>query len=207
MSNHATEIEVKLHTPDLTAIQARLEALNATLITPRTYEHNVRYEDASHSLTPAGIVLRLRQDDRVRLTYKGANRHRTDGLSEREELEVTLSDFDTMQAILAQLGYHPHMTYEKYRTTYHLDSCEVVLDEMPYGNFTEIEGEPDAIQTLIQRLDLAHATRYTASYAQIFEHVRRHLNLDFHDLTFANFANINVPSDALRPPTQTERRP
>jgi len=32
------------------------------------------------------------------------------------------------------------MMYEKYRTTFTIGSLEVVLDELPYGNFVEIEG-------------------------------------------------------------------
>ena len=36
----------------------------------RVFERNVRYENDDKSLTDNGIVVRLRQDHRVRLTYK-----------------------------------------------------------------------------------------------------------------------------------------
>jgi len=42
--------------------------------------------------------------------------------------------------VFEALGYAVYMMYEKYRTTFRLDNLEVVLDELPYGNFVEIEG-------------------------------------------------------------------
>jgi len=195
MTNH-TETEVKLYIPHLEVVQVRLEGLGAKLVAPRVYERNVRYDDAGHTLTPAGIVLRLRQDARVRLTYKDSASAQ-DGIISRFEAEVEVSDFNTMDTILRKLGYTPYMVYEKYRTTYQLDSAEVVLDEMPYGNFVEIEGEASTIEQVISRLDLSGARRYPASYAALFDNVRRNLGLDFNDLTFANFQGVSVPERAF----------
>ena len=42
---------------------------------------------------------------------------------------------------LEALGYQKSIYYEKYRTTYELDETLIMLDELPYGNFVEIEGE------------------------------------------------------------------
>ncbi|MBN8621467.1 MAG: hypothetical protein J0L63_21320, partial [Anaerolineae bacterium] len=64
------EREVKLYVRDLAGIEQRLKQAGATLKAARVYERNVRYENAAHSLTEAGIVIRLRQDTRIRLTYK-----------------------------------------------------------------------------------------------------------------------------------------
>ena len=64
------EIEVKLHTPDLALVREALEKAGATLKTPRVFERNLRYENAAGTLTDAGMVLRLRQDDKAKLTYK-----------------------------------------------------------------------------------------------------------------------------------------
>jgi adenylate cyclase class 2 len=191
------EIEVKLYTPDLGIVRERLHQLGATLHKARLYERNVRYEDKTKTLKARGIVVRLREDDDIRLTYKSKGVVRGDGLIDREELEVNISDFATMEAILARLGFHADMVYEKYRTTYQQNGCEIVLDEMPYGNFTEIEGEPDMIESLVIALDLQNAPRYSASYARIFDVVRQALGLDFHDLTFANFEAIDVSQEIL----------
>ena len=36
--------------------------------------------------------------------------------------------------------------YEKYREAFDLNDLEIVLDEMPYGNFVELEGNEQAIK-------------------------------------------------------------
>ncbi|MBN2470178.1 MAG: class IV adenylate cyclase [Anaerolineae bacterium] len=195
------EVEAKLWVDDLAPVLARLQASGAVLLQPRVLERNTRYEDASGGLTPAGIVLRLRQDSQARLTYKGpAQAPLTAGLQTRFEAEVAVSNFDTMAVILEKLGFTPFMVYEKHRTAYGLDGVQVLLDEMPFGHFVEVEGEPDRIEGVITRLGLAENPRFAESYAQLFDYVRAHLDLTCHDLTFENFAGIAVPFEAFRPP-------
>ncbi len=191
-----TETEVKLHYPDLAGMQTRLEAAGAELIVPRVFERNVRYENAEKTLSPRGIVLRLREDNHVRLTYKEGGKLE-DGVVSRFEAEVEVSDFGVMQTILGKLGYAPYLIYEKYRTTYTLDGAEVVLDEMPYGNFIEIEGDKDTIERVMTRLGLQGARRYTQSYIVLFQIVKARLGLTCHDLTFANFEGVDVPESAF----------
>lgn len=195
MSNY-TETEVKFYAPHLELIQIRLERLGANLVAPRVYERNVRYENAAKTLTSDGVVVRLRQDTRTRLTYKEGNTAE-EGVTTRTEVEVEVSDFAAMEMILGKLGYHPHMIYEKYRTTYTLNDVEVVLDEMPYGNFVEIEGDKEHIERMIKHLDLSSAGRYVESYAALFERVKHHLGLGFNDLTFANFSGVKVTEKAF----------
>ena len=152
-------------------------------------------------------MLRLRQDDHAHLTYKGPldAASQVAGLQKRFEAEVVVSDFDTMDLILRKLGFHPFMIYEKYRTTYAYNGAAIMLDEMPYGRFVEIEGPPDRIESLIEALGLADARRFEESYARLFDYVRANLGLAFNDLTFANFTGINVPPGAFEPPESRER--
>ena len=199
MPDHV-ETEVKLSVPDLGAVSQRLQSECAVMVSPRTLERNVRYENEARSLSASGIVVRLRQDSRNRLTYKGPALNTGSGITSRFEAEVEVGDFETMSEILKKLGYHPYMIYEKYRTTYALDDTEIVLDELPYGNFVEIEGETEPIEQAIARLDLAGAIRYRASYTLLFDYVRHHLKLDFTDLTFANFAGMIIPESAFQSP-------
>lgn len=193
-----SEHEIKLYVRDLASVERRLIAAGAQLIAPRVHEVNIRYEDASGSLTPAHQVLRLRRDVRVRLTYKDEHGIPLPGGGRtRFEAEVEVSDFDAMAAILTRLGFRPYMTYEKYRTTYALDGAEVVLDEMPYGTFVEIEGDPDAIDRAVVRLELADAPPIPLGYAVLFDRIKAALGLTFSDLTFANFAGITVPEAVI----------
>jgi adenylate cyclase, class 2 len=192
-----TETEIKLYVPHLELVQIRLERIGAKLVTPRVYERNVRYENADKTLTSQGIVVRLRKDTRVRLTYKEGGTVQ-DGIVSRTEIEVEVSDFEAMETILAKLGYKPYLIYEKYRTTYMFENAEIVLDEMPYGHFVEIEGEAATIEMLMKRLDLTEAKRYEGSYTTLFEQVKKYLGLDIHDLTFENFRGMNVPESAFK---------
>jgi adenylate cyclase class 2 len=192
--NAYNETEMKLYVPDLQSVQKKLDAAGATLKAPRVYERNVRYDDAARSLTPKGIVVRLREDTRVRLTYKDEG-NATDGIVSRFEAEVEVSDFDAMETILGKMGYSPYLVYEKYRTTYELENTEIVLDEMPYGHFVEIEGEAGTIKKLVTTLDLGTAKQFEGSYSTLFERLRQKLGLTFSDLTFENFKGVTVKEE------------
>ncbi|MFZ4815725.1 MAG: class IV adenylate cyclase [Phototrophicaceae bacterium] len=197
------EVEVKLHVSNFNAVIPALKRMGAELAVPRVFERNVRYDTVNRSLSAQDIVLRLRQDNGVRLTFKDKilGDAITRGVHQRFEAEVSVSDFDTMNLILERLGFKPYMTYEKYRTTYDFNEIEIVLDEMPYGNFIEIEAPDEAaITPILEQLGLQSAPKSPYSYSKLFAHVKRNLKLDFNDLTFANFVGINVPIEAFIPP-------
>lgn len=185
------EVEIKLYTPDLDQVQRALEATGAVLKSPRVFERNLRYENAAGALTAGGVVLRLRQDERAKLTYKsGASSQ--DGIFRRFEAEVVVSDFDTMDVILQRLGYEVALIYEKYRTTYMLGDAEIVLDELPYGNFTEIEADAETIERVVSALGLSRFRRMTGSYTDIFAELKLRLGLTMRDLSFEAFTGLDV---------------
>lgn len=200
MDMRLQETELKLHTPDLSRVRSALAEASAALKKPRVYERSLRYENASKTLSESGIVLRLRQtsadNHRGLLTYKEGARIEN-GISQRFEAEAAVDDFEMMDMILGRLGYEVALIYEKYRTTYTLGAAEIMLDEMPFGSFSEIEADADVIESLVTRLGLENQPRMAASYTEIFANVKAHLNLDFRDLTFDNFAGVAVPGWAL----------
>ncbi len=185
------EVEVKLHTTDLDRVRAALDAAGATLRTARVFERNLRYENAEGSLTAGGVVLRLRQDERAKLTYK-ADASMEDGIVKRFEAEVVVSDFEAMDVILRRLGYRVALVYEKYRTTYELDGAEIVLDELPYGNFTEIEADAARIERVAETLGLGGSRRMRGSYTDMFGQLKLRLGLEMRDCSFEAFAGVDV---------------
>ncbi len=197
MAQDNVENEIKLYVPFLNAVARRIEAEGGTISAPRVLEKNIRYDNAVGEFNAAGTVLRLRQDSRARLTYKDGERLLGEYGSSRTEVEVEVSDFDKMDTLLGKLGFRPTLIYEKYRTTYHLQGAEVTLDELPYGNFVEIEGEESAIRQVMDILELHDAKRMAASYTVLFKIVRKNLGLEVNDLTFANFKGIKVPESAF----------
>ncbi len=185
MSAAHTETEIKLWAADLAAVAARLNALGATLLQPRMAERNLRYDRPDGSLGAHGEVLRLRQDSRARLTYKAPH---SAAPHVRTELEIEVSDFAIADQLLQALGFQVVWRYEKFRTAYALDGCEVALDELPFGDFIEVEGDSlAAIEALIARLGMTDAPRFAQSYSELFFKLRERLQLPVRDRTFENF--------------------
>lgn len=198
MNISGLEIETKFHVRDLKKTETRLQDLGAQLVQPRQFEQNLRFDLPDGSLRKTFRVLRLRQDEKAVLTYKGPGSNAVDGIRAREEWEVIVSDFATAQKILESLGYDIQFIYVKYRTTYTLGNSHVMLDEMPFGLFVEIEGEKQSdVLALAEQLNLDKDGAIPDSYQVLFERVKDALGLSFRDLTFDNFIGIHVPDSAL----------
>lgn len=192
------EIEVKLYVRNLANIQSRLLDLGASLLEPRAHENNLRYDLPDGNLRAGKRVLRLRQSGDARLTYKGPAEER-DGVMARTEIEFTVGDFDAAKQFLASLGYVEVAVYEKFRTTYAMDSTHIMLDELPYGNFVEIEGPDTAsIRALAVRLNLDFEAAIPASYLALFERLCTDRALDPSCLTFESLNHIHITPEMLR---------
>jgi len=186
------ETEVKFYVRDLNRLKVSLEELGAQLVQARVLETNLRFDLPGASLRAEGRVLRLRRDTAVRLTYKGASKKET-GILSREEIEFVVEDFERAKQFLEALGYQKLVHYEKYRTTYDLGETHIMLDELPYGDFVEIEGEDArSIRAVADQFNLSWETAVSTSYVALFERVRKALKLSFQDISFANFDGINV---------------
>jgi len=192
------EIEAKYYVRDLENIEICLQELGAHLIQPRVLETNIRFDLPDASLRSEGRVLRLRQDTETRLTYKSPS-IRAQGVSNRTEIEFVVEDFDKAKLFLEALGYRKLLQYDKYRTTYSFTNNHIMLDELPYGNFVEIEGKDiAAIHAISDKLKLSINNSIPASYSALFEGLRKTLGLAFTDLTFENFAKLNISPEELR---------
>ena len=189
MSGNKLEQEAKFRIDHLDTLAERLKALGAVCTQERTYELNLRFDTADGRLAAAYQVLRLRQDQRSRLTFKGpADPH--SAVSSRQEIEVEVGDLGTARAILEALGYRVVVCYEKYRAAYQLGSVEVSLDEMPFGTFSEIEGPDEgSIQAAAELLSLKWEARSKLSYLAIFGALKDAFGLSMSDLTFEAFAD------------------
>lgn len=197
MSGGGTETEAKFYVLNLDPIITRLHELEARLIQPRVLETNLRFDLPGGELRSEGRVLRLRQDTQPRLTYKGAGRS-DHGILVREEIEFEVGDFEKARQFLYALGYHEIFSYEKYRTTYELEYTLIMLDELPYGDFVEIEGQTlEQIRSAADRLKINWNAAIEQSYTGLFEYARKSLQLSFRDLSFENFLDIKVKAADL----------
>lgn len=181
------EIEAKFFVKDLDAIETKLKTMGAVLLQPRTIEQNLRFDNATRELSRSGQVLRLRRDIHSTLTYKGVS---TDdhGARSRVEIQTQVEDFETMWHLLEALGYSVIVTYEKYRREYAWNETRISLDEMPYGEFVEIEAESSAqIQKICLTLNLDWTKRVFYSYLELFSLIQEKDHLATQNLSFEAF--------------------
>ncbi len=191
------EIEAKFYIANLEALQTTLVACGAQLVDPRVLETNLRFDTTGDELQANHRVLRLRKDHGAHLTYKDDARIE-DGAQVRREIEFEVSDFSAARQLLEALGYEVVIIYEKYRTTYKLDDCEVVLDELPIGNFCEIEGVDVArVQHVSEILGLYWHNSIPISYLALFDGLKNRKRLKMENLTFQAFARHKVTAEDL----------
>jgi adenylate cyclase class 2 len=188
MTGNKLEQEAKFRVNDLEALAEHLKALGAVCTQERTYELNLRFDTPDGKLAAAYQALRLRQDQRSRLTFKGPSDPHS-AVSSRHEIEVEVGDLGTARAILEALGYQVVVCYEKHRAAYQLGEVEVSLDEMPFGTFSEIEGPDEgSIRSAAGLLSLKWEACSKLSYLAIFGALKDACGLTMSDLTFEAFA-------------------
>ena len=180
-SHSELETEVKFHLPDPAGTRAAILELGAES-QGRVFERNLCFDTPDARLEGGDRLLRLRRDRGVRLTYKAPPQAPPSGdgrgdpsqgeVKVYREIELELSSWTAMAAILAELGFREARRYEKWRETFVQEEAHLCLDEMPFGHFLEIEGPPATIRSLAAHLGLAWKERILADYLAIFEAVR-----------------------------------
>jgi adenylate cyclase class 2 len=165
-----TEKKYRLDKKRLVELSAKLESIGAVFAEER-FEEN--YLHRGGALDERGAMLRLRKiDDTCYLTYKEKLRSDSD-YKHKIEFETLVSNVEATESIIEMLGYHLSVVYEKHRKTWHLGDVEIVLDELPFGVYMEIEGSIEDIEKtekLLEVEDLEHEprgySRLTAKYGK-----------------------------------------
>ena len=108
------------------------------------FEENILYRGGA--LDAQDAVLRIRKiGERAVLTYKRRLEKEND-VKRQIEYETLVENPDELENIIENLDFTKRLIYEKRRRTWRLRGVEVVLDELPFGLFMEIEGSPNAIR-------------------------------------------------------------
>ena len=142
----------------------RLQESGATHV-GEEFEENTLY--AGGNLDSSRQVLRLRRiGSRTILTYKERFTSASSIKHHRED-ETGVEDPQALADILDALGYKPTLVYEKRRSTWLLKGTEIVVDELPFGLFVEIEGEENSITEVEQLLHLDEAETEMATYPEL----------------------------------------
>ena len=191
------EIEAKYYVRDLPAVEGKITVEGGTLLNARIHETNLRFDTPNEDLSRQYRMLRLRKAHTVTITYKGTASVQ-DGVSQRQEIETEMGDFEVAKSLLEALGYQVTRIYEKYRTEYLLDGLTIALDELPYGNFVEIEGAgAEKIRQIAARLELDPAVNIPANYLMLLDRLNKNRNLTLRDLTFENLNGLTITPEDL----------
>ncbi len=199
------EFEVKFLVADIGSLRRKILDLGA-VSQGRFLEENLRFEDPDHNLKTKKSLLRLRHDHKSTLTFKSPPPADSRQIKILKELEVEVSDFATMRRILESVGFHCEQVYEKWRETLTIENTHFCLDTMPYGNFLEIESTEKQIKRYARCLGLQWEDRILGNYLEIYEIIRKELDLKFTDVTFDNFKNIEVDLEAYLQLMQAGRK-
>jgi len=141
------EIEKKyrLTKKDRRALEKRMRELGYEP-KPTEFEENTIY--GGGRLNFGGCALRLRRikgNESAYLTFKRRMPSKSP-IKHQEEHEVTVADPDGMDYILNSLEFRPVLVYEKRRTRWKVGAAKVVIDELPFGLFMEIEASVKEIK-------------------------------------------------------------
>src|SRR6185312_14140672 len=164
---HDHEVEIKFRVKSLKTLTAELRSAGFSLKTKRTHEMNTLYDFPNGDLRQRGEALRLRKYGRTwTFTHKGPGepgKHKS-----RKETETEVAKGEKLNDVLLSLGLHPRFRYEKFRTEWTKGKGHVVVDETPIGNFAEIEGTAEWIDSVAKKLGIAEENYITKSYSELF---------------------------------------
>ena len=176
------EVEIKFRCPDIKNAREKIEKMGGKSLGPWYLEKNIVLDTAAGGLEGQGKLLRLRTaNSRGKLTFKAPeNGRKNSGLKVMQEMETQIGDVQTMQEILARLGYYTRLRYEKFRKKWELLGAVVCLDILPFGRFLELEGDSHSIPECVNVLNLDAGSGSKGTYYDLYRESSQYSgNADF----------------------------
>lgn len=125
------------------AIEKRLRALGSRP-KPLELEENTIYSGGTLAFGLRALRLRRVNGEAI-LTFKERIPSKSP-IKHQKENETRVKNADATDAILRGVGFTPALVYEKRRTRWDVGKAELVIDELPYGVFMEIEASEKEIK-------------------------------------------------------------
>jgi predicted adenylyl cyclase CyaB len=158
------EKKYRLSKTQRNSVRKRLKELGA-LHLREDFEENVLY--TGNSLDFERSALRLRYVNKTAiLTYKERLPSTSDTKQQIED-ETAVTNPEAMNAILNSLGFTAALVYEKRREHWALRRAQVVIDELPFGLFMEIEADESEVREVERMLAIKRLQAETATYPQL----------------------------------------
>lgn len=162
-----TEIKIALSNPR-TVIQKLRES--GAVFLGAVNEKTTRIDTDKGDLEKKGIFLRVRGGFANVITLKekiGVDVN----TKNRLETEFEIEDIDNMLYIFERIGFNYFRIMEKYRTMWSFNQTIIVIDELPFGIYMEIEGKEDKIEEVKQELKLENEKNIIYTYWEINEEI------------------------------------
>ncbi|HJV23771.1 MAG TPA: class IV adenylate cyclase [Holophagaceae bacterium] len=161
------ETELKLRIPSVEALPPLLAALGFTPVLAEAEEESLLW-DRDGELRARNSALRLRRHaGTATLTFKGP-RVPDPQFKIRPEHETEVADPEATEALLRGLGYVPVLRMVKHRALWAREELVACLDRTPFGDFLELEGDPQAIKLALQGLCLDASRIEPRSYPALY---------------------------------------
>lgn len=114
------------------------------------FEENSIYRGGRLDL--GGCALRLRRvNGRAILTFKQRFPSKSP-IKHQQEEETPVDDAEAVHAILSALGFRVGLVYEKRRVHWNLGTAKIVMDELPFGLYMEIEASERQIRQVEKKI-------------------------------------------------------
>ena len=171
----AIEVEKKyrLQIDRVDGIRSEIQKIGANNA-GKVFEANTIY--GGGALDQQGAILRIRRiNDKAILTFKRRIENVSD-VKRQIEFESEFTNPAALKEILKLLGFVPTLVYEKHRETWNLNNVEIVLDELPFGLFMEIEGDLEEIRETEILLGIKDLETVHETYPQLTVQFGRNVN-------------------------------
>lgn len=161
------EYEVRVLEINKDEIEKKLKELKAVLV------EDVFQKRYVYDFKPANPSkwIRLRTNgSKTTLTIKNVESSNIDGT---KEVEIEVSDFDTTNEILEELGYIPRGIQENKRIKYDLNGVEVDIDTWPrIPTYLEIEGaSEEEVYNTLELLGIPKEKAISLDVQRIYEEI------------------------------------
>lgn len=163
------EKEIKIQ---LTEAEKVIETLRncGAIFLGAAFEKTIRFDTSNHLLEQNGLFLRVRNGFSNKITLK--EKIGEDSVTRnRLETEIEVDDVDKVAYIFQKIGFNYTRVMEKYRMKWCLKEAEIVIDELPFGVFMEIEGNSDDIMSLLFFLNLSSEKVILETYWELNEKI------------------------------------
>jgi adenylate cyclase class 2 len=143
MKNNGIEIELKF------LLQENPESFlkRFSKAGKRVYQKTVMFDNEQRLMKKTNGRIRLRQDGEITiLSYKLPLSSNT--VKKEIQWETKIDSWQVGKELLKAMGFKETTSYEKYRTSFEYKGSKIEIDEYPFANFIEIEGEEENIKKI-----------------------------------------------------------